>query len=55
MLCRFLLKIMKRCVNDEKEKENKLEELRKEKEIELKNVYWNKTLDLVKRPRANTE
>ena len=30
---------MKRCVNDEKEKENKLEELRKEKEIELKNVY----------------
>lgn len=55
LLCRFLLKIMKRCVNDEKEKENKLEELRKEKEIELKNVYWNKTLDLVKRPRANTE
>ena len=46
---------MKRCVNDEKEKEEKLEELRREKEIELKNIFWTNTLDIKKRPRAYTE
>jgi|UniRef100_A0A6C0AL51 hypothetical protein len=55
LICRLLLKIMKRCVNDEKEKEEKLEELRREKEIELKNIFWTNTLDIKKRPRANTE
>ena len=55
LICRLLLKILKRCVNDEKVKEDKLEELRIEKEIELKNMFWTKTLDIKKRPRANTE
>lgn len=55
LICRLLLKMMKRCVNDEKEKETKLEELRIEKELEMKNIFWNKTLDVNKRARANTE
>lgn len=55
LICRLLLKILKGCVNDEKVKEDKLEELRIEKEIELKNMFWTKTLDIKKRPRANTE